>query len=210
MVDNKKTARKAGVWYLAFILLGAFSIMFVDDVLTVTGNATVTLENFRANTALFIFGTIAYTAGYVCFIFVVNNLSRLFRTTGKQLTLFMRITVYIGVVVALACKAAQIIAFTVSDIEFLTFYETGTAAAVIFWGLWLLPLGLLILKSNLIPKIVGYLLLGACAANLADFVIHFILSSTPEVALTVCYILGMLGEFGLVLWLLIRGVRKNK
>ncbi|MCL2817847.1 MAG: DUF4386 domain-containing protein, partial [Clostridiales bacterium] len=93
--------------------------------------------------------------------------------------------------------------------KLLTFYETGTAAAVIFWGLWLLPLGLLILKSNLIHKIIGFLLLGACVANLVDFAIHFIAPNTPEIVLNLCYIIGMLGEFGLVLWLLIKGVKPD-
>ena len=198
------------MWYLAFILLGVFSIMFVDDSLTITGNITATLENFRSNTILFIFGILAYIAGYVCFIFVVNNLGKLFKFTNSRLALFMRITVYIGVAFAIVCKTTQIYAVFNSNERFLLFYETGTAVAVIFWGLWLLPLGLLILKSNHIPKIIGFLLLGACVANIMDFVIHFIIPNTPEQVLNVCYIIGMLGEFGLVLWLLIIGVRKEK
>ena len=210
MLNNKKTTRIAGIWYLVFILLGAFSIMFVDDSLTVAGEAAATLENFRANMTLFIFGVIAYIAGYVCFIFVANNLGKIFKPTDNRLTLFMRFTVYIGVAVALACKTAQIIAVATSSEKFLTFYETGTAAAVIFWGLWLLPLGLLVIKSRLIPKVIGILLLGACTANLVDFAIHFIIPNTPEMILNVCYIIGMLGEFGLVLWLLIKGVRNEE
>ena len=210
MNDKKKTARIAGVWYLAFIILGAFSIMFVDNNLTISGDAAATLENLRANTTLFIFGIIAYIAGYVCFIFVVNNLGKLFKPINNRLTMFMRITVYTGVAFALACKVVQIIAVTASNEKFLTFYETGTAAAVIFWGLWLLPLGLLTLKSNLIPKILGVLLFGVCAANLADLSIHFLAPNTPETALNVCYIIEMLGEFGLVLWLLFKGVKADK
>ena len=210
MLNNKKTARIASIWYLAFIILGAFSIMFVDDSLTVAGDGLATLENFRANMALFISGIIAYIAGYICFVFVVNNLGKLFKPTNNRLTLFMRLTVYAGVTLALVCKAAQIIAVTASDEKFLSFYETGAAAAVIFWGLWLLPLGLLILKSNLIPKAIGVLLLGACVTNLVDFAIHFIVPNTPEAVLNICYIIGMLGEFGLVLWLLIKGVKTEK
>ena len=33
---------------------------------------------------------------------------------------------------------------------------------------------------------------------------------TPEEVLIICYIIGMLGEFGLVLWLLIKGVKADK
>jgi len=81
-------------------------------------------------------------------------------------------------------------------------------AAVIFWGLWLLPLGLLIFKSGFIPKIIGILLLAACVGNLIDFGMFFFAPpEISEVVLPVVYIVGMLGEFGLVLWLLIIGVK---
>ena len=207
MTDNKKIARLAGIWYLAFILLGGFSMLFVDDRLIIAGDAAATLENCRANMALFIFGVITYFAGYVCFLFVANALGKLFKATDGRLTLFMKITVYAGVAVALSCKAAQIIGVTTSSEALQTFYETGAAAAALFWGLWLLPLGLLILKSNYIPQIIGILLLGACVANLADFTIHFFIPNAPGAALNVCYTVGVLGELGLVLWLLIKGVK---
>ena len=73
MINNKKSARIAGIWYLAFILLGAFAIMFVDDTLTVTGDAAATIANIRSNSVLFCFGTVAYFAGFVCFILTANG-----------------------------------------------------------------------------------------------------------------------------------------
>ncbi|MCL2679316.1 MAG: DUF4386 domain-containing protein [Dehalococcoidia bacterium] len=210
MINNKKTARIAGLWYLAFILLGVFSIMFVDDTLSVAGDAAATIANIRANGVLFCFGTVAYIAGYVCFILTANTLGKLFKSTDSRLTLMMRIFVFVGTAIVLVCKLVQLIAVITNAENLMAIYENGNAVAVIFWGLWLLPLGLLILKSNLIPKIIGILLLGACVGNLIDFTIYFFAPNTPEAVLNVCYIVGMLGEFGLVLWLLIKGVKVEK
>ena len=225
MKNYKKIARIAGAWYLAFIFLGAFSVMFIDDSLTVVGDASATIKNLRTNQTLFLFGIIAYIAGYVCFIFVANNLSKLFNQSNSytpitpddrlsvppynRLIILMKIFVYSGVALALACKVSQVIAAIFSNIKYLVFYETGSVAASIFWGLWLFPLGLLIFKSGLMPKTIGALLLGACAANLVEFLLLFIAPNTPEAILTVCYIVGMKGEFSLVLWLLIKGVNNK-
>lgn len=210
MIDNKKTARIAGFWYLAFILLGAFAIMFVDERLSVAGDAAATIANIRANGMLFGFGIAAFIAGYVCFILTANALGRLFKSTDSRLTLLMKIFVFAGTALVLACKIAQLVAVIAHAENLLTVYEKGSVAAGIFWGLWLLPLGLLILKSNLIPKVIGILLLGACISNLADVGVFFFAPGTPEVVMSVIYVIGMLGEFGLLFWLLIKGVKEQK
>ena len=56
MIKDRKNARIAGVWYLTFIIAGAFSIMFVNDRLTVVGDKLTTLDNFRSNMVLFTIG----------------------------------------------------------------------------------------------------------------------------------------------------------
>jgi hypothetical protein len=38
-------------------------------------------------------------------------------------------------------------------------YRQGLRVAMVFWGLWLLPLGYLILRSRLLPRVLGGLLL---------------------------------------------------
>jgi len=210
MTNNKKTARTAGIWYLAFILLGVFSVLFVDDTLNAAGNAIATIENINASMGLFIIGVIAYFAGYICYIFVVNTLGKLFKDTDSKLTMMMKLIVYLGVAVVLICKVMQVYAVYTHQSGFYTLYETGTAITTVFWGLWLLPLGLLILKSSFIPKTIGYLLLAACVTNLIDFTIHFFAPDTPDMVLTICYIVGMIAEFGLVLWLLVKGVMREK
>jgi Domain of unknown function (DUF4386) len=54
--------------------------------------------------------------------------------------------------------------FTQRQIEamamvFLRLYGQGVAVNAIFWGLWLLPFGILVYKSGFIPRILGVLLI---------------------------------------------------
>ncbi len=215
MTKHKQTTRIAGIWYLSFILLGAFSMMFVDENLSIAGNTAATIENFRTNAMLYYLGLATYIMGYVCFIFSVNALCKIFKPVDNRLTQLMRAFVLVGVVVALISKLAQLISVVAPSIEsqsntatmLLSFYTRGETIAGIFWGLWLLPLGLLILQSKLISKVIGILLLMACAGHLIDFFVSFFTPDSSQMILSVMYAFEMLGEFALVLWLLIRGVK---
>lgn len=47
---------------------------------------------------------------------------------------------------------------------FLEMLRHGEMMAALFWARWLLPLGLLAVKSGFMPKVLGFLLLGACVS----------------------------------------------
>jgi hypothetical protein len=216
-MTDRKTARIAGLWYLANILLCVFAIMHVDEKLSVAGDAAATIESFRANGVLFGLGLVAYIAGFACFVLMAGALCRLFKPVDNRLTRLMMAFTLAGAAIALICKLAQTVAMAVPSIEpqsntaetLLAFYTNGGMANEIFYGLWLLPPGLLILKSDLIPKIIGILLLVTCVCHLIDFGTFFF---APGISPTVQPFLyaGELGEFVLVLWLLIKGVRTRE
>lgn len=207
MNEQKKTARVAGLLYLAFIVLGMFSVMYVDEALAVTGDAAATIENSRANLPLYRVGLAAFIAGYVCFVFIAIALRKLFKSVNNGMTIIMITFVLAGTAIVVAGKLAQLYAVVSSSDALMAFYSNCDTAATIFWGLWLLPLGLLIMKSNLIPKAIGGSLLAAGASNL----IHFALTVISPVVLTAAepalYAIGMIGEFAFVAWLLIKGVK---
>ena len=85
---------------------------------------------------------------------------------------------------------------------FLDLSETGVFIVQIFWGLWLLPFGYLVFKSGFLPKILGVLLMIGCFGYLIDFFTFFLL---PNFDATVSEFTG-LGEFFILLWLLIKGI----
>ena len=219
MDNHKKTARIAGAWYLAFILLCAFAMLFVDEKLSVAGDTAATIESFHANAGLFCFGLITYIAGYVCFIFSADALCRIFKSVNSRQTRLMMTFVLCGTAIALMCKVAQFVAVVSPAIKpqsdtaamLLSIYKNGVNIAGVFWGLWLIPLGMLILQSRLIPKAIGVLLLTACAGHLMDCGIFFSASDIlRESILPALYIIEIAGEFTLVIWLLIKGVKTQE
>jgi hypothetical protein len=44
---------------------------------------------------------------------------------------------------------------------FLRLKNSGTLVALPFWGLWLFPFGILVIKSGFLPKVLGVLLIAA-------------------------------------------------
>ena len=44
-------------------------------------------------------------------------------------------------------------------------HNQGLVLAGVFWGLWLLPLGRLIILSGILPKFLGVSVIRPCAAN---------------------------------------------
>jgi hypothetical protein len=53
---------------------------------------------------------------------------------------------------------------------FLRLHTHGVLAVEIFWGLWLVPFGLLVMKSRFLPRVLGVLLVVAGGAYVAHSV----------------------------------------
>ncbi len=51
---------------------------------------------------------------------------------------------------------------------FLHLHGQGVGVVEIFWGLWLVPFGLLVMRSGFLPGLLGVLLIAACVGYLAD------------------------------------------
>ena len=74
------------------------------------------------------------------------------------------------------------------------------------FGLWLLPMGLLAYRSAMFPTIVGIALIVGSVAWLLDPVLTFI-PGVPDVVREIVSIPTSIAEFGLILYLLIVGIR---
>ncbi len=84
---------------------------------------------------------------------------------------------------------------------FVDIQKSGSHIAVIFWGLWLFPLGVLIYKlDTLISKIIGVMLIIAGVGYILDSMILFL---TPNLKIIVSDY-TFIGELLFTLWLLIK------
>src|ERR1051326_1337609 len=61
---------------------------------------------------------------------------------------------------------------------FLRLHTHGVLAVEIFWGLWLVPFGLLVMKSRFLPRLLGILLVIAGVAYVAHSIVSLLLDGS--------------------------------
>lgn len=227
MTSIKKTARIAGFWYLLMAVFYSFSMIYVDAKYYVAGDVTATINNILAAEGIFRLGFASCLAGHVCFLMLANALYKLFKAVDSDLARQMVIFIIVGVSVAFLNRLNQFAALLLlNGAGYLSAFETsqlhalamvlfnvhrhGEMIAAIFWGLWLLPLGLLILKSDFIPKALGVLLISACFCYLIDFFVFFFFPGYIAATKSVLSIIETVAEVAFILWLLIKGAKEQK
>src|SRR5215469_18890776 len=64
---------------------------------------------------------------------------------------------------------------------FLTVHDQGLVVANIFCGLWLLPLGVLVIRSGFLPRILGILLVATCFGYVVNSLLLLLLPGYTSV-----------------------------
>jgi hypothetical protein len=88
-------------------------------------------------------------------------------------------------------------------------YLHGYEIANIFFALWLVPLGLLVYKSDFLLRVLGILLIVGGSGLLINVFVHFLFPSYLIVN-TILLIPQTLAEALFILWILIRGINESK
>ncbi len=227
MNPTKKQARVAGLLYLIAGLAAPIGLIYVPSKLIVSGNAAETANRIRAGEWLLRLGIGTELFHQVLFIFVVLALYRLFKGVNESLA---RLMVILGAVVsvpivllnavnevaALVLVKGQGFAAVLEASQrdalaylFLYLHGQGIAVAEIFWGLWLFPFGILVVRSGFMPRVLGVLLMVAGAGYLADSAASLLAPAYAPAVSQVATVLEM-GELPIIVWLLIWGVRGER
>ena len=89
---------------------------------------------------------------------------------------------------------------------FIRLHSQGIIIDELFWGLWLFPFGVLVMRSGFLPWILGVWLIVNCFAYLAISLTSLLLPDYGTVVYH--YVFPVLfGELAIVLWLLIKGAK---
>jgi hypothetical protein len=214
-----RTARVAAVLYLLLIPFGFFGVAYVPVVLEVPGDIEATVANLQNSAWMFRLSIVASLIMNVISIFLVLQLGRLFSHASKHIAEAMVVIMLFGAGISLLNEVGHfaalslidpsaLAAFGVEQRNFLVklaleLHKNGAYIAVIFWGLWLFPLGYLIIRSRLVPRLLAVLLIVAGVGYLADCGLQFLL---PEIGPWFSDY-TFIGEILFPLWLLIRGVK---
>lgn len=218
--STNKNARMAGLWYLVLAICGAFAEFFVRQGMTVPGDAAATAENILAAPTLFRLGIGVELLGQVAFVLLVLALYDILKAVNRRRALLMVALVVVAVAVTSLNMVNQFGALLVLDgtgplagvmdaaqrealsLTFIDLHHIGySVVAQVFFGLWLLPLGLLVYRSGFLPRLVGVFLVIAGLGYLADVALLTLVPDSTIVLSEFTFV----GELMLMLWLLIRG-----
>lgn len=224
MEQKKKQARWAGILYLIMAITGGFGIMYIPESILVSGNAQQTSDNIINSGWMYNFSILSSLTCQVIFLFLVLAFHKLFKEVNPYLSKIMVVLVVASVPIAmlntlnlvgaewLVNAPETLTAFSVEQLNGLALFfvemnEKGIILVEIFWGLWLLPLGLLVMKSGFVPRIIGVLLLIGGIFYMFASIIGL---SSPDLHQVVAPYLTIplaVGEFSMIFWLLIKGVK---
>lgn len=222
MHPTVKAARIAGAWYLS-LAIAPFSLIYVPRTLIVRGDATATAKNILASEMLFRMGIVVELASAVFFVLLVMALYRLLSGVNKNHARLMVGLVLVSVAITFVNVVNNIAALTLFrgadflsvldkpqrdalGMLFLRLHSQGTFVNEIFWGLWLVPFGLLVMRSGFLPRILGVLLVVNGFAYVAISLTWLLLPVYGSVAFNAS-MPALLGELWIMLWLLIKGAR---
>ena len=226
MHPTAKAARVAGAIYLLLVVTAPFSLMYVPSKLIVRANASVTASNILAHEMLFRFSIVADLISTVIFICLGIALYRLLnevnRTQASLMMGFVLVSSAVGFMNVLNNIAALILfrggdflaVFQKPQLEslgmlFLRLHDHGIIIDEIFWGLWLLPFGALVMRSRFLPRILGAWLILNGFAYVALSLTGLLL---PQYQGAVYHFIFpiLFGEMAIMLWLLIKGARMER
>lgn len=214
------TARSAGILYLVLGVLGGFSIAFLPATIHVPGDASATFENASGSLSLF---RVSIAAGLLHKIILLILAFLFVHLFGRQNPIVA------AAMAALVCISVAIYVIVVSDLylslaylpteadaasmflETVESYLGGLELVSIFWGLWLLPLGGLIIKTRRVPRWIGYVLILGGLGYLLNFFGPLLApgvyaGSVLSIAMAS---VSAVGELSLALWLVVRGVSER-
>ena len=227
MTSLSKNARVAGLLYVLASVVGFLRLGYIPRALFVHGNVAATANNIAAHESLFRLGLVSQLLGGVLWLFVPLALYRLLKGVDEGLAILM-------VILGSLMQVPVFFVNTVTDTaalwfargdDFLSVFDKTQRDAfvrlslnlhhqldlanMIFWGLWLLPFGLLVYRSRFLPRFLGIWLMLACFAWLVLSFTGFFLPAYEDTVYTITQPV-VLGEVVTMLWLAIMGANEQR
>lgn len=227
-VTPRRAALIAGAGYVVIFVLAVFANFTVIGGLVESGDAVATATNIVEAEGLFRAGLVAFTVVFVVDVVVAWALFILFRSLSRDLSLLtawfrLVYTVFLGVALIFFFVALQLL----SGAEYLTAFGPGQIDAnvllavdafnyawlvgLVCFGVHLVLLGYLVIKSGWAAKALGYVLMAAGAAYVIDTVARGVVANYADfenLFLAIVAIPSVVGELWFTVWLLRQGGRK--
>lgn len=220
-------ARLAGWGYVAIFFLGVFANFFVLSRLVESGDPAVTLGNISDEEGVFRAGLVSFLVVFILDVAIAWALYVFFRGVGRDLSLLtawfrLVYTVFLGVALVSFFLVLQLLndealqrASGAGQVDalvslLLDAFNYAWLIGLACFGVHLILLGYLVLRSLNVPSVIGALLIVAGGAYLIDTLAHAMLASYEDykdLFTAIVAIPAVVGEMSFALWLLLRGTR---
>jgi hypothetical protein len=204
----RTSALVAGVGLAVMAVLGGFANFAAIVTLVVPGEATQTAENISSAPALFWSGVASFVVVALLDILVAAALFTLLRPVNRRLSALAGWVRAVYAVLLLVAVGQLVTGFALlgdpeAALPVLESFTTIWVLSLGLFGVSLLLVGYLAVRSGFIAKIFGILLAGAGLGYLADAVGMAIVPGFTAVVAQFLFV----GEVAIIFWLLIRGRR---
>ncbi len=225
MNSLKKQSRIAALLYFVNALPAPFALLYVPSVLIVRGDAAATANNVRDSELLLRLGMAGELFSSTIVIFAMFAFYHLFKAVSQKHAMAMMILMLISVPISYLNVLNDLAALTFARgpeflsavfdkaqldafvLFFLRLHNQGFILAQIFWGLWLFPFGIAVMRSGFIPRFVGIAtIIAGCGYVISSSVALFLPPSAQRIG-DLAMILGA-GELAFF-WLLIWGAKEQ-
>jgi hypothetical protein len=221
-----RQARIAGFLYILLAIVAPLRLLYIPSTLFVSGNATATAANIAAHETMFRWGMVADVFTGTILVFVVLALYRLFGPVNRALAVVMLILggvlpaviYYLNIAndaatLALVRNAPYLDVFDKPQRDalamlFIHLHGQVVVAAEMLWGIWLLPLAMLVFHAGFLPRFFGVWLTLNGLAYIAQCLLGFLVPGLDNAHLDKIFLVLQLGEIAFMLWLLIFGARR--
>ena len=224
-VSPKKAVTILRFLYPIWAILGIITLQYIPGKIVVAGDALMTAANIVANQTLFSISIVGGLVAQLIHIVAVLVLYKLFKSVDKNQALLIVVLGLIGVPITMLGTLNQaaammmtkrteyMSAFDPTQLQaltmlFLDLFKKSEIISWLFWGLWLFPQGILIIKSGYFPRVFGFLMILAGFGYFLGSFVYFLLPNNQTLA-NILNLLTM-GEVAFMAWVMIKGAKFGK
>jgi hypothetical protein len=222
-------ARLAGLLWLLTAITGGFGLFYIRSRVIVPGDAAATAGNILALEPLYRGAIVSSLVSEVLQFFLGLTLFELFKDVNKRLATVVLASVLMSVGIGVINMLNHFGALLVlSRPEFLKVFApaqleaaalvflrlangSGQGLVEIFWAPYYVSFGLLVVRSRILPKVLGVLLMLMGVGFAVNILQKFLVPQLyPAMFTQLAMTLGGLGAIPTMLWLLIKGANAPK
>ena len=217
-----RTARVTGAWYLGLAVTGMLGFLVIRPQVFDADSAAATFANLTDNAALaqtgvaLELGTVITQAVLAVWFFKLYRIASPVAAAAIMVfgmanaAAIMASATFMGT--ALAVTADPSLGGLDGPATTQLMYvmsENAWAVGNVFFGLWLIPMGWAVLRSGFAPRGLGWLLIAGSVGYVASAVVGFTLTDAPSALVGGLSLPATVGEFWMIAYLLIWGVRRS-